>query len=133
VCGDFNVVQGVEERRIVGSLSRVLGADLFNRFIYTDVLVDLPLLGRRFTWYRGDGHSMSHLDRFVLSENWCLQWPNCIQVAQLRGLSDHCAVVLSVDEQNWGPKPFHMLKWWADVSGYKEFLSAKWLSFQVEG
>jgi len=62
-----------------------------------------------------------------------LRWPNYIQAAQLRGLSDHCAVILSVDEQNWGPRPFRMLKCWADVPGYKNFVSSKWRSFQVEG
>lgn len=43
---------------------------------------------------------MSNIDRFMLSENWCLSWPNCIQIAQLRGLSDHCDLVLSADDQN---------------------------------
>jgi len=76
---------------------------------------------------------MSRLDRFLLSERWCLSWPNCIQVAQLRGLYDHCALVLSADEQNWGPKPFRMLKCWVDVPRYKNFVSNKWRALQVEG
>jgi len=41
-------------------------------------LLDLPICGRLFTWYRGDGVSMSRLDRFLLSDNWCNVWPNCI-------------------------------------------------------
>jgi len=51
----------------------------------------------------------------------------------LHGLSDHCVVVLSIDEQNWGPRPCRMLKCWAYVSGYKDFVREKWRSFQVEG
>jgi len=133
VCGDFNVVRGAKERRSVGSLPRIWGTSSFNRFIDDNTFVDLPLMGRRFTWYRGDGHSMSCLDRFLLSENWCIQWSNCIQVAQLWGLSDHCVVVLLVDEQNWGPQPFRMLKCWTDVPGYKDFVRDKWRSFQVDG
>jgi len=43
---------------------------------------------------------MSRLDRFLLSENWSLRWLNCLQVAALRGLSNHCPVVLSIDEEN---------------------------------
>jgi hypothetical protein len=27
---------------------------------------------------------MSRIDRFLLSEEWCLQWPNSFQVALLR-------------------------------------------------
>lgn len=33
-------------------------------------LVDFPIYGRLFTWYRGYGYSMSRLDRFLLSDNW---------------------------------------------------------------
>jgi hypothetical protein len=76
---------------------------------------------------------MSQLDRFFLSDKWCLTWPNCIQVARLRGLSDHCLIVLSVYEENWGPKPFRMLKCWVDVPSYKQFVTDQWLSFQIEG
>jgi len=65
----------------------------------------IPLQGRSFTWYKGDGNSMSRIDRFLLSEEWCSRWLNCLQVAFMRGLSDHCLLVLSVDEQNWGPRP----------------------------
>lgn len=100
VCGDFNVVRGVQERQSSSTTTRLVGVSAFICFIDNNTLIDLPLVGHRFTWYRGDGHSMSRIDRFVLSENWCLRWPHCLQVAQLGGLSDHCLLVLSVDEQN---------------------------------
>ncbi|MCI23579.1 cysteine-rich receptor-like protein kinase, partial [Trifolium medium] len=45
----------------------------FNQFIDESVLIDLPLSGRKFTWYKGDELSMSRLDRFLLSEEW---WPS---------------------------------------------------------
>jgi hypothetical protein len=77
--------------------------------------------------------AMSRIDRFLLSEEWCLQWPNCFQVALLRGLSDHCPLQLSVDEENWGPRPSRMLKCWQDMPGYKQFVQDKWNSFHVEG
>jgi len=54
-------------------------------------------------------------------------------VALLRGLSDHCPLQLSVDEENWGPRPSRMLKCWQDLPGYKKFVIEKWQSFQVEG
>jgi hypothetical protein len=57
----------------------------FNLFIEDKLLIDLPLCGRRFTWFKGDGISMSRLDRFLLSEEWCLNWPNCLQIVLLRG------------------------------------------------
>ena len=102
-------------------------------FIDTFVLVDLPLVGRSFTWFRGDSKSMSQLDRFLLSETWCLTWPNCVHVVRLRSLSDHCPISLSLNEDNWGPKPFHMLHCWTDVPRYKQVAQERWNSFQVKG
>jgi exonuclease III len=110
VCGDFNAVRRIDERRSISAGQRPLETIAFNRFIEDNFLIDLPLCGRKFTWYRGDGLSMSRLDRFLLSEEWCLSWPNCRQDAQLRGLSDHCALVLASEEANWGPRPLRMLK-----------------------
>ncbi|XP_024632905.1 uncharacterized protein [Medicago truncatula] len=109
VCGDFNAVRCREERRPVSTSGGVVDFGPFNHFIVENALVDLPLCGRNFTWFRGDGKSMSRIDRFLLSEDWCLVWPNCVQVAHLRGLSDHSPLLLSVDEENWGPRPSRFL------------------------
>jgi exonuclease III len=124
VCGDFNAVRNVEERRSVGSIPRVAGINS---------LIDLPLRGRSYTWFRGDGRSMSRIDRFLVSESWCSSWPNCFQTASARGLSDHCMLELSVDEQNWGPKPLRMLNCWESFPGYDMFVREKWQCFQVDG
>ncbi|PNX65585.1 cysteine-rich receptor-like protein kinase, partial [Trifolium pratense] len=51
----------------------------------------------------------------------------------LRGLSDHCPLVLYANEEDWGPRPSRMLKCWKDVSGYKLFVKEKWNSFQIDG
>jgi hypothetical protein len=40
---------------------------------------------------------------FLLFEAWCRCWPNCVQMALPRGLSDHCPIMLSIDVENWGP------------------------------
>jgi len=62
VCGDFNAIWSQAERR-----SRVVGTIVedyshFNQFIDGNILSDLPLCGRNYTWFRGDGVSMSQLD-----------------------------------------------------------------------
>ena len=101
VCGDFNTVRRIEECRSVGAVFNTIWSDNFNNFINGSVLLDLPLQGRMFTWFRGDRRSMSRIDRFLLSESWCLTWPNCSQVAMARGLSDHCPLVLAIDDENW--------------------------------
>jgi len=131
--GDFDSVRSSDEKKGRGSTFRQVEADHFNKFIEDCSLIDLPICGRLFTWYRGDGVSMSRLDRFLLSDRLCGVWPNCIQVACQRGLSDHVPLLLYVDEANWGPRPLRMLKCWADFTGYEDFVREQWVSINVTG
>ncbi|AES65125.1 endonuclease/exonuclease/phosphatase family protein [Medicago truncatula] len=78
VCGDFNSVRTKEEIRGRSVVFRQLDADNFNNFIDNSFPIDLPICGTLFTWYRGDGISMSRIDRFFVSAKWCDSWPNCI-------------------------------------------------------
>ena len=133
VCGDFNAVRCPEERRSVGSAVNHTGSASFNDMIEENCLVDLPLRGRRYTWYPGDGRSMSRIDRFLLSERWCLTWPNCFQMASSRGLSDHFPIQLCIDFANWGPKLVRLLKCWESFTSYNSFVREKWSTFQLEG
>jgi hypothetical protein len=73
VCGDFNEVRYAEERRSLRGDGAAVATQYFNVFITDNGLIDLPLCGRRFTWYKGDGSSMSRIDRFLLSEEWRVQ------------------------------------------------------------
>jgi exonuclease III len=116
VCGDFNVVKHVDERHSSRLGHMFLDHIPFSRFIEDNSLVDLPLHRHKFTWSKWDGLSKSRVDRFMLSEEWCLDWHNCKQVARLRGLSNHYALVLSESEEDWGPRPSKMLKCWRDIS-----------------
>jgi len=133
ICGDFNVIRCVDERCTTGNVSSQAASAHFNQFIEGNFFIDLPLWGRRFTWFRGDGRSMSCLDRFLLSDSWCISWPNCCQMASARGLFDHCPLVLTVDEEDWGPRPLRILKCWEDFPGYNIFVREKWNSFHIEG
>jgi hypothetical protein len=54
-------------------------------------------------------------------------------MANQRGLSDHVPMILYVIEENWGPRPFRMLKCWTDLPGYEQFVTKKWRSFNTEG
>ena len=94
VCGDFNVVRCDEEKRIVRQGFRSFDHSHFNQIIDDNGLVDVPLCGLKLTLYKGDGLSMSQIDSFLLYEEWCLAWPNCLHIAQLRRLSDHCPLLL---------------------------------------
>jgi len=62
VCGDFNSVRSSKERNGKGTVFWQSDADFFNKFIDVCLLIDLPICGRLFTWYRGNGMLMSRLD-----------------------------------------------------------------------
>ena len=55
-CGDFNAVRTKSERKsIYGSVwcSREIYG--FNNFIETNLLLDLPLVGKNYTWFKANG------------------------------------------------------------------------------
>jgi len=56
-----------------------------------------------------------------------------VHIALPRLLSDHCPILLTVDEANCGPRLNRLLKYWYDLPGYKEFVNEKWQKFQIQG
>ena len=133
VCRDFNSVHAANERRGRNTVFNQVDADNFNNFIDVCSLIDLSIFGRLFTWYHGDGISMSRLDHFLLFEKWCEVWPNCVQVAHQRGLSNHVQLVLNTEDVNWGLRPLRMMKCLADYPGYDAFVHDKLNLFRLEG
>ncbi|GKV49720.1 hypothetical protein SLEP1_g56454 [Rubroshorea leprosula] len=59
--GDFNMVKNVEEK--VGSKAVTIEMREFNNFIMESELIDIPLMGRKYTWYQSSGNLMSRIDR----------------------------------------------------------------------
>ncbi|XP_058760896.1 uncharacterized protein LOC131634265 [Vicia villosa] len=66
--GDFNAIKVREERKGRGVVSNVHEVIEFAEFIEKSRLVDVPCKGKKFTWYSGDGKSMSRIDRILVSE-----------------------------------------------------------------
>ncbi len=69
VIGDFNSVRRQEERKSMISVtdySREIKG--FNEFIEKSELVDIPLVGRKFTWYKPNGLVKSRIDRVLVSK-----------------------------------------------------------------
>ena len=67
--GDFNIIRFSSERLGCESFSPTMFA--FSDFIESNSLVDLPLEGASFTWFRDSGiPSMSRIDRALVSLDW---------------------------------------------------------------
>lgn len=47
-----------------------------------------------------------------------------------RNLSDHCLILLKVNQLDWGPKPFRILDYWFKDRGYVE---ENWKNVTVHG
>jgi len=132
--GDFNSVRSEGERkgvnRVSGNKREMQG---FNNFIDELEMVDIPCIGRKFTWYRPNGKAKSRLDRFLTTFEWLQHWPGCKQYVLDRQISDHCALLLKSNVVDWGPKPFRFLDIWQDHKEFAIFVKRKWESYVVQG
>ncbi|GKB32574.1 RNA-directed DNA polymerase, eukaryota, reverse transcriptase zinc-binding domain protein [Tanacetum coccineum] len=63
---DMNEVRNAQER--YGSIFSRSEAEVFNTFINSTNLIDLPMGGHSFTWMNKQGTKLSKLDRFLISE-----------------------------------------------------------------
>jgi exonuclease III len=126
LAGDFNSIRNEQERGSDCSSQRHAEMKQFDDFIVDSEAIDLPLIGRRFTWYKAGGVSMSRIDRFLISNEWLSSWPESSQWGLDRELSDHCPILLKEVVKDWGPKPFKMLKCWRDIDGYNKMVKELW-------
>lgn len=133
LAGDFNAVCSRSERKGRGFFSSSAECREFEDFVLSNNLVDLPLLGWKFTCYNRDAAAMSRIDRFLLSESWLQHFNNLSQWACKRSVSDHCPLILKEGDYDWGPKPFRVLDCWHDHPDFAPFVRAKWSSYQIFG
>ncbi|XP_059654845.1 uncharacterized protein LOC132301624 [Cornus florida] len=103
--GDFNVVRSPAERSIGGRWTSAMVQ--FLEFIDGHHLHDLLLQGATLTW--GSGRNLptfSRLDRFLIFGDWEEKFPDAIQVALARPVSDHFPLVLDCGEMRSRITPF---------------------------
>ncbi|XP_068503598.1 uncharacterized protein [Phaseolus vulgaris] len=132
--GDFNAIRKRSERKGVSKTdnhaSEMTG---FNNFIDTNLLIELPLVGKCFTWFNSSGKAMSMLDRVLFFEDWMVKWPMCKQYVQHREVSDHCAIVVKSMVKDWGPKSFRSIDAWFMEKGFVGMVKDKWTSYPTQG
>lgn len=72
--GDFNSTREGSKRMGRNLDSKIMESNEFNEFIVMVDLVDVPLIGSRFTWSNKEGSIKSRLDKFMLSEGLIDSW-----------------------------------------------------------
>ncbi|WJX66076.1 hypothetical protein P8452_50669 [Trifolium repens] len=134
--GDFNSVVDVSERRSAGLVSfpnSSMEMLEFKQFLEDLEMVDLPLVGRQFTWFHPNGLAMSRLDRILVSVGWITVWGNPITRVAIRDVSDHCPIILRYDVADWGPKPFRFNNFWLKDKRFKDLVVNTWTSQDFTG
>ncbi|XP_024990649.1 uncharacterized protein LOC112524939 [Cynara cardunculus var. scolymus] len=131
ILGDFNAVRFPEER--MGSNFDSKEASDFNNFISSSGLLDINFCGRRFTRFSKDGSKMSKLDRFLVTSNFFSIWKDpSVQVLH-RSISDHCPILLKVNDFCMGPKPFRGFDSWLGIDDFQKTVLSSWSSTSFLG
>lgn len=133
VIGDFNSIRRESERMGRGLLANKRDIAAFDSFIAGSRLIDLPIHGRNYTCYKPDGSCKSRIDRILVNNTWINKWPNSTQTGLRRTVSDHYPILLEIKARDWGPKPFRYLNLWSTHPDFKEFVSRKWDSYNIDG
>ncbi|KAK8595382.1 hypothetical protein V6N13_016755 [Hibiscus sabdariffa] len=127
--GDFNSVLSVEERRYC--LGNRRGMVVFLDFVEVARLLDLPASGCKYTWH-GSESKASRLDRFLVSVPWIEKFVDLVQHNLPPSISDHSLVRLSSGVTDWGPRPFHFLNCWLEMSAHVRLMGAEWRRISEE-
>lgn len=100
---------------------------LFGDLIRGLHLVDLPLLGRSFTWSnKRDSPSFAQLDRFLVSTEWIGLFPMSGQSALSAISSDHVAILLDSGSSLPRRKNFRFEKMWSDHPSFDSLVALWW-------
>ncbi|GMJ01096.1 hypothetical protein HRI_003778800 [Hibiscus trionum] len=111
VVDDFNAILYETDR--IGVSDRYAEMEAFGEFVHAAGLIDLPLVGKRFTWF-GYGNRCSRIYRYLISSCWLDAFISIQQAALKRGVSDHTTLLLKCDDNDWGPRPFRFFNCWMD-------------------
>ncbi|GJV52789.1 RNA-directed DNA polymerase, eukaryota [Tanacetum coccineum] len=122
--GDFNEVRDCSER--FGSVFNKKGAEVFNNFIMTAGLVEVPLGGCSFTWCHKTGTKMSKLDRFLISDNLMCSCPSISSISLDRYLSDHRPILMRDIHNDYGSVPFKFFHYWWEIDGFDKLIEDSW-------
>jgi hypothetical protein len=136
VMGDFNAVLNQEERKGMNLLNHSatrLERLEFGEFVRNMELVDLPVLGRNFTWFHPNGITMSRIDRLMVSEDWLVLWRNLSLWVLPRTVSDHCAILMRLNNVDWGPKPFWFNNYWLLHKDFRGLVENCWRNCNFTG
>ncbi|XP_058760862.1 uncharacterized protein LOC131634227 [Vicia villosa] len=131
--GEFNMITSLDERVGISKKNYRKEIEDFKVFIEEMELVDPPTIGGKFTWRNSGGSAMSRLDRFLLSDNFIIDWKVEGQTIGERDVSDPAPIWIKDNKRNWGPKPFRFNNLWFDHKKFFLFVEGEWKKIMMKG
>lgn len=132
IIGEFNCVRRPCERQVESWVEHGSGKRKeFNQFFHDVEVEDIPLIGKKFTWFHLNGRARSQLDGFMVSREWFDTWNESFKYILDRNTLNHCPIILKDCSLDWGPKPFRPLDFWLEDKRFVGFVNKTWNSFEV--
>ena len=91
----------------------------FSDFIERNFLINLPLVGGEYTWFRDSANpTMSRIDRVLVSADWEKHFLDVIQRPLPLVVSDHCPILVEAGGMARGKSPFKFENMWLKVESF---------------
>jgi exonuclease III len=125
VVGDFNLIFQDEDKNNSNLDRAMMGR--FWRWINDLALKEVPLIGKKITWSNGQANpTLVRLDRVFCSVDWEELFPNCLLQNSATQDSDHCPLVLGLQDFKHGKRRFHFEEFWPKLGGFQDVVATGW-------
>lgn len=127
--GDFNITLTIQDRNRPANSADWRNTRQFAQLVSDLGLLNLNLQGRTFTWTNErDSPAMARLDRFLISNEWNLKYPNSSQKALPSTSSDHCPLSLTAKTSHMKTKFFRFENIWLKFEDLPQLVTETWQS-----
>ncbi|XP_071688172.1 uncharacterized protein [Rutidosis leptorrhynchoides] len=122
--GDWNSVRTSDER--CGWVFCPQDANIFNDFIESNALYEVPLGGLKYSWRNKTGRKFSKIDRFFITDNVLNALHELKGLVLPRGYSDHSPLLLFQDKVDFGPTYFKIFDSWFSRPDFDATVRLAW-------
>jgi hypothetical protein len=122
VVGDYNMILSDGDKSNSNVDRAMMGR--FRRWKDDLALLELPLIGRRFTWSNGQAcPTLVRLDRMFCTTDWEDLFPDCLLQSAATQDSDHCPLLLGLRDINKRKGRFHFQAFWVKLEGFQDVVA----------
>ncbi|KAE8800464.1 hypothetical protein D1007_23955 [Hordeum vulgare] len=105
----------------------------FRRFLANEVLRDIYLHERRYTWFsERDASTLTRIDQVLSNSEWEAIQPHCMLRCLSSAASDHAPLLLYCTASSSGTRRFHIERFWPHTDGYLQAVKEAWAISELE-